>query len=135
MESLLYNWLTDGSGADYSSYFGVDSDDSSVSWMKQPCYTQMDTSWGASQLYDYYEKWEQFMDDYNNNATFAQEQFYGFQFAEEYVFMEVELEFLNGFYQSVAYTLLLCTATILIFTWNFAFVFDSYPTSFCAIYL
>ena len=122
MLDAIESWM-EGPGGDYSSYFGVDTDELKITWLKQPVYTQMNLNWGVEKMYEYFLKWEDFMDNFNNNDTFTSTKFRGFQFSSSYVLMEVELEFLAGFYKSIGYTLCLCTLTILIFTMNFMIVF------------
>ena len=127
MSAALESWILDGPGSSYTGMFGIDTDTYEITWMKQYAYTQINTNWGAWELHEYYSKWEEFIDAFNaNNTPFYNsseiDKFEGFEFSTWWVYMDVELAFLNGFYKSVGYTLLLCTATIFIFTLNFAIV-------------
>merc|ERR1712176_791651 len=64
---------------------------------------------------EYYQKWEDFMNDFNANSPAS---FQGVQTASEYIRMEVEVAFLDGFVQSVMYTIILCAIVMIFFTQN-----------------
>merc|ERR1712176_617700 len=64
---------------------------------------------------EYYQKWEDFMNDFNANSPAS---FQGVQTASAYIRMEVEVAFLDGFVQSVMYTIILCAIVMIFFTQN-----------------
>merc|ERR1719242_329377 len=111
---------------DFKGWFGTETNakwndsSSSIVWFKQVVYTQVNKNWGGSTMYEYYEKWEDFMADFNADSPAT---FQGVQTSSFYIRMEVEVAFLDGFVQSVMYTIILCSAVMVFFTQNFYLVF------------
>merc|ERR1719242_436692 len=111
---------------DFKGWFGTETNakwndsSSSIVWFKQVVYTQVNRNWGGSAMYEYYEKWEDFIGDFNSESP---DEFQGIQTASAYIRMEVEVAFLDGFVKSVMYTIILCSAVMVFFTQNFYLVF------------
>merc|ERR1719242_2512320 len=106
---------------DFKGWFGTETNakwndsSSSIVWFKQVVYTQVNKNWGGSTMYEYYEKWEDFMADFNADSPAT---FQGAQTSSFYIRMEVEVAFLDGFVQSVMYTIILCAIVMIFFTQN-----------------
>merc|ERR1719242_294703 len=106
---------------DFKGWFGTETNakwndsSSSIVWFKQVVYTQVNRNWGGSAMYEYYEKWEDFMADFNADSPAT---FQGVQTSSFYIRMEVEVAFLDGFVQSVMYTIILCAIVMIFFTQN-----------------
>lgn len=105
----------------YNSWFGTktnvawQNENSSIVWFKHIVQTQINKNWGGSAMYEYYQKWEDFMTDFNANSPAT---FQGVQLSYDYIRMEVEVAFLDGFVQSVMYTIVLCAIVMIFFTQN-----------------
>jgi len=115
----------DYSPSDFQKWFGTAeykqwTESSEIAWIKQRVQTQINKNWGGAAIYEYYQKWEEFIADFNAESS---AEFKGIQTASAYIRMEVEVAFLEGFVKSVMYTIILCSAVMVCFTQNFYLVF------------
>jgi len=106
---------------DFKSWFGTavseqwSNENSSIGWVTQIVRTQMNNKWGGSTMYEYYQKWDDFMTEFNKDSPLS---FKGVQTSPSYIRMEVEVAFLDGFVKSVLYTIILCAVVMVFFTQN-----------------
>jgi len=109
------------SPSEFGTWFGTATmaewhhHNASVRWLYQKCRTQMNAKWGGASMWEYYEKWQAFIDEFNAGSPAS---FQGHQTASDYIRMEVEVAFLSGFVQSVTYTVILCAVVMVFFTQN-----------------
>jgi len=77
--------------------------------------TQINKNWGGAALNEYYSKWQDLINDVNAESSAS---FQGVQTTSSYIRMEVEVAFLDGFINSVSYTIILCSVVMIFFTQN-----------------
>ena len=105
----------------FKSWFGTannatwDDSNATIRWVHQIVQTQINEKWGGPKMWEYYTKWQDFMDKFNAGSPAS---FQGVQTSGNYIRMEVEVAFLDGFVKSVLYTIILCAIVMVFFTQN-----------------